>query len=1719
MEVVPAANKPGDSRRRLTRLNLIMGIALSVILALTAAVYFVQAATVSQRQDVMSNQVLSAAAAHQISFKLSAGNSFDAAEQLTVDFPAQFAVGGTWATADFSFNDGAARTIAAVAVDSPVPCIDGADNIGVAVDTAGAVFRVKACNGYSSRPPGATITFTIGGTAPDGTLSNPAVAGSYTVYLLEAGGDCGDPLSGVCSLAVYIIDSSTVGVSASKTIVCGNGVVETGEQCEPPSVGGCTPTCQFAGGGGGGGGGDTASPVISGVSAISITKNAATIIWTTDEAANSTVQYGLTMGYGSVVSDSGYITDHSRGLISLDEGTLYHYKVCSADPTGNSACSDDATFETTDETLPTIFNELVTVLSPTSALLTWNTDESATSFVDYGIVGGPPYASTDGSGGLVTDHSVTLSGLTADTTYHYRLRSGDAAANERITTDNTFKTLAAADVTKPVISDLVVTALSPTSIGITWKTDEPATSHVDYGFTAGPPYASTQGDAGLVTSHSIILTGLTNGATYHLQARSADAAANEATTADTPITLGDITPPVISGIGVSGITQVGATVSWNTDEPASALLEYGKTVVYGSTRTVAELKTSQSIALSGLDPDTTYYYRITAADALSNSSFATGNFTTLAALPPPGNVTAFTAVGGDQSVLLSWVNPADASLSGVKIVGKTGDYPTGPSDGRLVYDGLATSVTDTGLDADTTYYYVAYAHDIVPAYASGAQISARTAAAGPDVSPPGPVTDLTTIPGDGKVRLTWTNPSDQDWISTRIVRLPGADPASYDNGTLVYDGTGDNTLDAFNIVNGTTYHYAAFAYDARPNYAGPARAQATPQTGLPEPPSVRCADSDGGANYDVAGSVTATDGTYFDTCVSPTVLTEYSCNGDVHASEDHECGSGNRCIGGSCTPEGTQPIRCGDGLCQEPENSSNCLADCPVPPTEPEVPPEGPIYPGYEGTIPESRLRFYATAGRVVLRLGLGNVLTVFPRMTVTAVIPDESLNERPTKDASINFMGSSYEMSPTHSLEADFISQPDVSTEPLQVVLNYVDGTSETYDIKVKTLPYGRVYEVDDQGHEVAIPDARVSLFIDQGGGNFGLWPGGTFNQTNPLVTDSQGKYGYIVAWGSYKLIVEKSGFHTKETMAFPVSGANIITQDLRLIRLPPEIIQNVADILASDASAGDKALALAGAAQEQLTYGATVASENIKEFVQNTYVEQGAERTVTPIATAVAVANVASYGAVTATGIPYAIYLYSLLMHPALLVARRKRRKWGVVFNSLTNLPLDLVIVRLLDAKTGRVVRSSVTDKDGRYLFMVSPGQYKITVAKAGYVFPTVFLKGQAESGALTDLYHGDVLDIKEDTTLTLNIPVDSLTSVDRPRKVFWSGIARRAQKSVGIAAILFMVGAVIITPKPFTIGMLCTNVIVYFMFQRLSVTKRPKSWGIVYDGKTKQPLRNALARIFEAKYNKLLETQVTDSRGHYAFLVGRNVYYVTFEKPGYTHEQKGPVDLLDVKKFKEGVINIDVSLVPAAAPQRPVSGPKPPVPPLPAAPTPSPAALPPSPAASAAPPPPMPPPAAPTPPPAEKKIPWELQFLKKGPQPVPRPQTSTPPPTPPAPAPPPPKVPSSPLPAAPAAPSPKASPPAASPPPAQTATKAPGAAPVTQPPKVPSSPLPAAGMISPKAMIQDVERAHPDIKLVQDAEHAHPGENKTVQNPVKPAGPNGSKTAAPSKPGPVK
>lgn len=184
----------------------------------------VQAGSFASASDTMTRLKISTTSDHTVRMTLPTSYTFSGSattsDAIVYNFPDTFtaSASGTFTTSDFAFNDGTARTVTTVATPGTngfdVACADGANNVGVVVDTAAAAFKVKACgSSYTSSTGTSTITFQIFGTAANGTLTNPSSAGSVTLSATMT--DMGVASAHSASMAVSIMDDDQVTVTAT----------------------------------------------------------------------------------------------------------------------------------------------------------------------------------------------------------------------------------------------------------------------------------------------------------------------------------------------------------------------------------------------------------------------------------------------------------------------------------------------------------------------------------------------------------------------------------------------------------------------------------------------------------------------------------------------------------------------------------------------------------------------------------------------------------------------------------------------------------------------------------------------------------------------------------------------------------------------------------------------------------------------------------------------------------------------------------------------------------------------------------------------------------------------------------------------------------------------------------------------------------------------------------------------------------------------------------------------------------------------------------------------------------------------------------------------------------------------------------------------------------------------------------------------------------------
>lgn len=206
------------------------------------------------------------------------------------------------------------------------------------------------------------------------------------------------------------------------------------------------------------------------------------------------------------------------------------------------------------------------------------------------------------------------------------------------------------DTTPPVISGIHVTSLQPKRVTIAWLTDELSDSQFEY----GPDDAygnSSPLDSAIRATHTLTLSGLTPGTTYHVRIRSRDSFGNVGLSADFTVTTlpAPTIPPVISALAIDPWVA-GVSIAWSTDLPSDTLLEYGPTTAYGKSICDAALRTAHFISIDKLAPNTIYHFRIRNRDEYGNTTYSDDQtFTTLAPGQLPPGATGFWTFDGPDA--------------------------------------------------------------------------------------------------------------------------------------------------------------------------------------------------------------------------------------------------------------------------------------------------------------------------------------------------------------------------------------------------------------------------------------------------------------------------------------------------------------------------------------------------------------------------------------------------------------------------------------------------------------------------------------------------------------------------------------------------------------------------------------------------------------------------------------------------------------------------------------------------------------------------------------------------------------------------------------------------------------------------------------------------------------------------------------------------------------
>ncbi|RII27971.1 MAG: hypothetical protein CXR31_05935 [Geobacter sp.] len=360
-----------------------------------------------------------------------------------------------------------------------------------------------------------------------------------------------------------------------------------------------------------------AAPVASAVGGL----NQVTISWDGVSGATSYNIYwsttaGVTTATGAKIAGvtSPYV--HT----GRTAGTTYYYVVTAVNSVGESVPS--AQVSATPTSVPTVPAAPIGVSAVGGAnqvTISW----AAVAGLTYNIYWAPTAGVTPATGTKITSATspYVQSGLTAGTTNYYVVTAVNVAGESAPSAQVSATTAAPAPQPPSAPTGITATVVSPNQVNVSWSAVTGAVSYnIYWSTTTGvtPSTGTLIANATSPYSH----TGLTASTTYYYVVTAVNAAGESAPSAQASATTAATPQPPAAPTGVTavgGTNQV--TVSWAAVAGATSYNLYWSTTtgVTPATGTLIANVTSPFVHM-GLTPSTTYYYVVTAVNAVGSSA-------------------------------------------------------------------------------------------------------------------------------------------------------------------------------------------------------------------------------------------------------------------------------------------------------------------------------------------------------------------------------------------------------------------------------------------------------------------------------------------------------------------------------------------------------------------------------------------------------------------------------------------------------------------------------------------------------------------------------------------------------------------------------------------------------------------------------------------------------------------------------------------------------------------------------------------------------------------------------------------------------------------------------------------------------------------------------------------------------------------------------------------
>jgi hypothetical protein len=394
------------------------------------------------------------------------------------------------------------------------------------------------------------------------------------------------------------------------------------------------------------------APTVSTEAATGVGATSATLNGTVNPNGADTTwyfEYGTSTKYGqkTATQDAGSGTTQvsvSAAVSGLQTGKPYHYRLDATSSGGTSQGADQTFTPSASAAAPTVTITPTTGVTSSAATLNGSVNPNGADtnwYFEFGTstsYGTKTPAKTIRAGTHAMNVSAPLAGLTAGTTYHFRLVASNTAGPSN-SADQTFATSGPAGSAPSVVTSAAsgVTGSSATLNGSVTPNASTTSWYFEYGTSTnyGSKTAAKSIPAGTkATNVSAGINGLTGGTTYHFRLVASNGGGATAGTDQSFTTSG---PPSVQTAAPQSLTTTSATLTGSVNPQGHGTtwyFEYGTTSSYG-TKTASKNAGAGSGAvnvsapISNLTSGTTYHFRLVATSSAGTTKSADATFTTL----------------------------------------------------------------------------------------------------------------------------------------------------------------------------------------------------------------------------------------------------------------------------------------------------------------------------------------------------------------------------------------------------------------------------------------------------------------------------------------------------------------------------------------------------------------------------------------------------------------------------------------------------------------------------------------------------------------------------------------------------------------------------------------------------------------------------------------------------------------------------------------------------------------------------------------------------------------------------------------------------------------------------------------------------------------------------------------------------------------------------------